>query len=139
MLRKKGFTLIEIMVVVIIVGILAALATGNYGKLVEKGRGAEARKILGMIRNQQAAYYFENNKYTSDLTELQMGDLPTSGGTGNSRYFFKYSTTAGTTLYNVTAIRCTAEETGKSPGWVEAYTINLTTNGTWAYNNSNYV
>ncbi len=137
MKKRKGFTLIELMVVVIVVGILAALGTGNYLRVVEKSRGAEARKVLGMIRNQMWAYYMENNKFTSDLAQLQMSALPT--GTCDTQYYFKYSCGSGGVTYNITAIRCTTGESGKNPGWIESYMINLTELGSWAYNNTKYV
>ncbi|MDD5130223.1 MAG: prepilin-type N-terminal cleavage/methylation domain-containing protein, partial [Candidatus Omnitrophica bacterium] len=44
---KKGFTLVELIIVVIIVGILASIGLTQYNKVVEKSRAAEARMILG--------------------------------------------------------------------------------------------
>ena len=53
--RKHGFTLIEIVVVIIIVGIFSCLGFTQYTKVVEKGRTAEAKSILGALRTAQRA------------------------------------------------------------------------------------
>lgn len=46
---KKGFTLLELIVVIIIIGILATLGFTQYTKVVEKGRTAEAKSVLGRM------------------------------------------------------------------------------------------
>lgn len=46
---KKGFTLLELIIVIIIIGILATLGLTQYARMVERGRGAEARQLLGNI------------------------------------------------------------------------------------------
>ena len=57
---RKGFTLIELIVVIIIVGILASVGMTQYTKVVEKGRAAEARLILGSLRTAEVAENIEN-------------------------------------------------------------------------------
>ncbi|MFH0839147.1 MAG: prepilin-type N-terminal cleavage/methylation domain-containing protein, partial [Candidatus Omnitrophota bacterium] len=47
---KRGFTLLEVLMVVIIIGVLATLAIPQYTKTVEKARAAEAYSNLGTIR-----------------------------------------------------------------------------------------
>ena len=47
---KKAFTLIEIIIVIIIVGILAALGISQYSIIVERGRITEAKTRLGTMR-----------------------------------------------------------------------------------------
>ena len=58
---RKGFTLIEIMIVIIIVGILATMGIVQYTKAIEKARGAEAKNFLGSLRSQCGAIYLENS------------------------------------------------------------------------------
>lgn len=56
---KRGFTLLELVVVILIIGILATLGLTQYGRIIERSRGAEARAILGDIRKMGAGYYLE--------------------------------------------------------------------------------
>ncbi|MCL2888686.1 MAG: prepilin-type N-terminal cleavage/methylation domain-containing protein, partial [Elusimicrobia bacterium] len=51
--KKKGFTLLEMLVVVLVIGILAAIAIPMYQKSVERSRATEAFEILSQIRNRQ--------------------------------------------------------------------------------------
>ena len=63
MMSAKGFTLNEMMMAVIIVGILAALAIPNYMKTVERGYFREANDILMAIYNGERSYFFANDAY----------------------------------------------------------------------------
>jgi type IV pilus assembly protein PilA len=60
---KKGFTLIELMIVVAIIGILAAIAIPNFLKFQAKSKQSEAKSNLGAIFTGQVSYYGENNSY----------------------------------------------------------------------------
>ena len=63
---KRAFTLIELLIVVIIVGILATVALPQYTKVVEKARWTEAASMLGSIRKAALIYYAEHGDYFSD-------------------------------------------------------------------------
>ncbi|MFA6282276.1 MAG: prepilin-type N-terminal cleavage/methylation domain-containing protein [Candidatus Omnitrophota bacterium] len=65
---KKGFTLMELIVVVIIVGILAMVGLPQFFQVAERGRAAEAFGILGAVRSAQVRYYAENSAYLSNST-----------------------------------------------------------------------
>ncbi len=121
----KGFTLLELIVVIIIIGVLAALGFVQYTTMVEKGRKAEARTLLGSLRTIQFAYFEENGAYG---TLAQIG-TPAPAGCQASHYF-QYACTAATGV--CTATRCTAG--GKAPQAPAGagYTITLAPNGTWA-------
>ena len=59
----KGFTLIELMIVVAIIGILAAIAIPNFLKFQLKSKSAEVKTNLGGIRTAEEAYKAENDVY----------------------------------------------------------------------------
>ena len=54
---KKGFTLLELLIVVIIIGVLAALGLNQYSRTIEKSRSSEARNMIGQVRTIASAYY----------------------------------------------------------------------------------
>ena len=66
--NSKGFTLIELMIVVAIIGILAAIAIPNFLKYQCKAKQSEAKANLGSIRVAQEAYYAEYDKYIDGVT-----------------------------------------------------------------------
>ena len=61
--EKKGFTLIELMIVVAIIGILAAIAIPNFLKFQAKSKQSEAKSNLGAIFTGEVAFFGENNRY----------------------------------------------------------------------------
>ncbi len=115
---KRGFTLIELIIVIIIVGILAAVGISQYSKTVEKGRSAEAKTILGHIRDLAYEYYIENGTLTS-VTEvaLNIGTSPDQiPGSCRSTHYYYYNLRSDLTSganYLFEAWRCTSG--GKPP------------------------
>src|SRR5256885_5749913 len=59
----RGFTLLEMLITVAIVGILAAIAVPSYGYFVTRSRIIEATTALGDIRSQMEKYYMDNRRY----------------------------------------------------------------------------
>lgn len=68
--NNKGFTLIELMIVVAIIGILAAIAIPNFMSYQCKAKQAEAKSILGNMRVLQEAYFAEYSTYADDTVTL---------------------------------------------------------------------
>ncbi|MEO8600005.1 MAG: type IV pilin protein, partial [bacterium] len=60
---QKGFTLIELMIVVAVIGILAAVAYPSYQDSIIKTKRAEGRAALMAAMQQQERYYTQNNAY----------------------------------------------------------------------------
>ena len=94
--KEKGFTLIELMIVVAIIGILAAIAIPNFLRYQAKAKQSEAKGNLASIYTSQVTYHAEKDTYTTTLTNL---DWASSGST---RY--AYAAPVG----NATAMSATA-------------------------------
>ena len=62
-MNKKGFTLVELMIVVVIIGILASIAIPKFSHLIGKTKTSEAKEILGHIIQLEKTYYFTNEQY----------------------------------------------------------------------------
>ena len=69
----RGITLIELMIVVVIVGILAAVAYPNYRDFTDRAKRNEAKAILLEIAQNQERFYLQNNRY-GNMAELGYDD-----------------------------------------------------------------
>ncbi len=75
-MNKKGFTLVELLMVVIIIGILVTIAVPSYYKSIERAKGGKAKTTLRTITNAQVQYRALNDEYTVNLADLSTVDLP---------------------------------------------------------------
>lgn len=69
---QKGFTLIELMIVVVVVGILAAVAFPSYESYIVKGNRAAAQAFMMDVENRQKQYLLDARSYAADLATLGM-------------------------------------------------------------------
>ena len=76
---KRGFTLLELTIVSVVLGVLAAIGIGYYPHAVERGREAEAYSALALIASAENSYRVEYNTYVDTLTLLDVfKSVPTS-------------------------------------------------------------
>lgn len=73
---EGGFTLIELMMVVAIIGILAATAIPNYRNYQCKARQSEVKNALGLVRVSQEAYFAEFQTYAVSLSDISFFSRP---------------------------------------------------------------
>lgn len=71
-MRKNmlGVTLLELMIVVVIIGIIAAFAYPSYRDVAARAKRVEAKAALLQISTNQERHYLQNNTYTTDMTVL---------------------------------------------------------------------
>ncbi len=67
---EAGMTLIEVMVVIVILGLLAAIAFPMYQDQMNKARRSDGHSLLMDMAARMERYYFDNTSYTTNLTEL---------------------------------------------------------------------
>ncbi len=109
MTNQEGFTLIELMIVVAIIGILAAIAIPNFMTYQCKAKQTEAKSNLANIRTMQEAYNAEQDTYSDSYTLIGFSLK------GDARY-----------TYNVTGTESTfdATATGTLSGSQDIWTMN---------------
>jgi len=121
----KGFTLVELLLVVIIVGILVGIAVPIYIGQQKKARATEARNFIsGVLRGAQA-YFQENGKFPSSLGTNYLSDVTATFSVvlKNPTYFDWWVTSSATAI--------TISAWGKSNTDVQGITISawMNTNG----------
>jgi len=70
MKHENGFTLIELMITVVIIGILAAVALPSYTSYLRKGARAEAQTFMMEISQRQGQFLLDNRAYAASVTAL---------------------------------------------------------------------
>ncbi len=117
-LRKRGFTLIELMIVVAIIGILAAIAIPNFIKFQARSKQGEAKANLKSLFTAQRSYFQEKDKYLNTINDIGFGPERgnryaywNGGGTWTDR-----STLSGTSLTTDTNITVDTFKFPPDPG-----------------------
>ncbi len=84
---EQGFSLVELMIVVAIIGVLAALAVPKFQSFQAKAKQSEAKSNLSHIYTLEQSYFGDQDKYIADKTELGFATQ------GHTRY--DYAITVG--------------------------------------------
>jgi prepilin-type N-terminal cleavage/methylation domain-containing protein len=114
--RRQGFTLVELAVVIVIIGVLAAFGVPRFLKSVERSKAAEAFSYLGAVYSAQERYLALNGTYAAFITDLDI-QFPAP------KYFSVGNVTATDNTWTVTASR---KEPSAGYG---AYTVIFTDQG----------
>ena len=126
---NKGFTLVELMIVVAIAGILTMIALPSYQAYVLKSHRTAAINAILDLASREARYYTTQNAYTGSLTTLgySADPMPITMGTG------------GTTYYNLSVNSVTTASAGTPAAFtLWAAPVSPQTNdtcGTYTYDN----
>ena len=83
--KLKAFTLMELLVVLIIIGVLVLLALPNLMPLISKAKSTEAQLQLEHIHTLEKGYFYLHSKYSTNFTEISFepAELTTKGGNAN--------------------------------------------------------
>lgn len=100
---QRGFTLIEVITVVLILGILAAIAIPNYTEYVQRGRRAEAKTALTQLAQWQERRRTETNSYAT--ASAQLPGLANVQVNNQTIYTVTIDAGATATAYTLTATR----------------------------------
>jgi len=120
-IKKNGFTLVELAVVVVIIGVLAAFAVPRFRSSVERSKAAEAFNYLSAVQAAQERYHARQSTYAEDLAEL---DIQLSA----PKYFSLGTPVAGSTGDIQDSWSLTLTRSGASAGYGE-YTVTFTEEG----------
>jgi prepilin-type N-terminal cleavage/methylation domain-containing protein len=67
---RRGFTLIEITIVLLLIGVLAAMAISTYRMMINKARMTQAKTVLGHLTKTEATYFSDHDRYTDNIVLL---------------------------------------------------------------------
>ena len=83
--KLKAFTLMELLIVLVIIGILVLVALPNLMPLISKAKSTEAQLQLEHIHTLEKSYFYMRSKYSTDMTEINFehSKLTTQGGNAN--------------------------------------------------------
>ncbi|RQW06671.1 MAG: prepilin-type N-terminal cleavage/methylation domain-containing protein [Calditrichaeota bacterium] len=86
---EEGFSLTEILVVIVIIGILVLLAMPRFTTVITRAKTTEAKTMLKHLHVLQSAYHYENDLYSGKLEEIGFEQAPLITNGGEARYEIK--------------------------------------------------
>lgn len=119
--KQAGFTLVELAIVIVIIGVLASFGVPRFRDAVERSKAGESLNYLSAIRSAQERYASREGTYTSDLADLDV-QFP------SPKYFTIGSIGPGSTGDLENSWSLTLTRVGASAGY-GAYTVTFTESG----------
>jgi len=126
---ESGFTLIELMIVVVVIGILSAVAYPAYTDHMFKSRRSDAKTVLADIASKQQQYFADNKTYANTVAELGVPALSTKGyynilmnGTGAV-------VSGGVTIYTGFTVTAQPIAAGPQGGDTKCTSLTITSSG----------
>ncbi len=103
---RRGFTLVELSIAIVIIGVLVSLVVPSFVRVAEQNRVDAASQYLRSIWSAERIYWLENRTFTSSLSDLQtLGLIDTKIAAGNDGYFNYSITGADASTFTVNATR----------------------------------
>ncbi len=106
---QHGFSLIELLIVIVIIGVLSAIAIPNYNDYVTRSKLKEATAQLSGMRARMEQYYQDNHSYVGACKAGTIAPLPSSS---EAKYFSYACPTLTDTTYSITATGIQSKGTG---------------------------
>lgn len=120
---EKGFTLIELMIVVAVIAIIAAIALPSYDDSVKRGKRSEGKGYLLDLASQQETFYAQNLSYANSITgSTQLNN--TSASSTEGHYTVTLATSPGGCVH--TGIKCRTFTLTATPTFTDASCTTLT-------------
>ncbi len=114
---RKGFTLVELAVVIVIIGVLAAFGVPRFLKSVERSKASEAFAYLSAVRSAQERYIAKEGKYADTLGDLDINQATLKYFTDDAGAAVGPTTTITTTVYDPDAAVGDPNGTAGQPTW----------------------
>jgi len=125
--KQQGFTIVELLIVIVVIGILAALVITTFNGIQQKGRDTERQTDIKALHGQLEAYYAQNGRYPTlanlndatfrgtSMKGLDSAALKDPKGTAEE---LKASTTTNYYVYTVSPASCDNGSAGDCTGYV---------------------
>ncbi len=113
--HMHGMTLMELMIVVVIIGIITAIAFPNYRNFVARAKRSEAKAALLQIATNQERFYLQNSTFTTDMTMLGFQADPFI--TNSDSYSISVTAADASDYTAVATYQFTDEESNKCNTW----------------------
>ncbi len=108
--QARGFSLIELIIVVAILAIIVGIAVPSYSKYMTQTRRADATTTLMEVASEQFRYYSENNEYTDSMADLGYGAADTAPSKEGLYTISLESATANSFVITATPVTGAAQE-----------------------------